>query len=105
VLASDVVDRRYQTQVVLTAGAFYNFKVEARNSVGYSPASAEFEILAAQPPSKPDAPITTANGGNIIVTWTAPFHGGSAITGYRILFRHDDGVSFSENAAICDGQT
>ena len=36
VLDSGIADRSYQTTVTLTPGATYNFKVEARNSVGYS---------------------------------------------------------------------
>jgi hypothetical protein len=46
-LDSGITDKNYQTQVVLTPGSTYNFKVEARNSVGYSLASAELTILCA----------------------------------------------------------
>lgn len=46
-LATGVIPRTYSTSVTLTAGATYRFKVEARNSIGYSLKSAEFAILAA----------------------------------------------------------
>jgi hypothetical protein len=35
-LATGVIARSYTTTVTLTAGATYRFKIEARNSVGYS---------------------------------------------------------------------
>jgi hypothetical protein len=47
VLASGVTNKYFITQASLTAGATYRFKVEARNSVGYSLPSAEFAVLAA----------------------------------------------------------
>ena len=46
VLKTGVVARQFQTAVTLTAGATYNFRVEARNSVGYSILSAPVAILA-----------------------------------------------------------
>ena len=46
-LEDGVLARTYQTTVVLTAGATYRFKIEARNSVGYSLESGELVILAA----------------------------------------------------------
>jgi hypothetical protein len=46
-LVSGVLQRSYTTQVVLTAGATYRFKIQARNSVGYSLESAVHPILAA----------------------------------------------------------
>jgi hypothetical protein len=36
VLASGLISKSYTTNVTLTPGASYNFKVESRNSVGYS---------------------------------------------------------------------
>jgi hypothetical protein len=47
VLATGVVPKTYTTSVSLTPGATYNFKVEARNSVGYSLISTAVTILAA----------------------------------------------------------
>jgi hypothetical protein len=47
ILADGVTDRSYTTSVSLIAGRTYVFKVEARNSVGYSNYSVEKSILAA----------------------------------------------------------
>jgi hypothetical protein len=48
-------------------------------------------ILTARIPDIPDAPITTiSDRWNVIVTWTAPYDGGSQITSYSILFRTSD---------------
>ena len=49
-LDSNVLTRSYTTTVVLTPGAYYKFRVEALNSVGYSIPSADLEILCAQQP-------------------------------------------------------
>jgi len=76
-LATGVVSKSYQTTITLTAGATYRFKVEARNSVGYSLKSTEYAILAAQPPNKPATPVTSISGLNVLVSWTAPYDGGS----------------------------
>ena len=35
-LASGILEQFYTTDFTITAGATYKFKVEARNSVGYS---------------------------------------------------------------------
>jgi len=47
VLASGIIPRSYQTTVTLTPGATYRFRVEARNSVGYSSRSTALSVLAA----------------------------------------------------------
>lgn len=47
VLATAVLTKSYTTTSTLTAGAIYTFKVEARNSVGYSVLSSALAILAA----------------------------------------------------------
>jgi len=50
VLSSSVLTTSYQTTVQLIPGRYYSFKVEARNSVGYSVISNAVVILAAQVP-------------------------------------------------------
>lgn len=47
VLATGLTVKTYTTLVTLTPGATYRFKVEARNSVGYSELSADLPVLAA----------------------------------------------------------
>ncbi len=46
-LEEGVTTKSYQTQVVLTPGAVYKFRVQARNSVGFSLPSSELTILCA----------------------------------------------------------
>ena len=87
----------------LTPGASYKFRVEARNSVGYSSLSTARSIIASQIPDKPNAPVTARFESTIIVTWTAPeFNGGATITSYVISFKRADG-GFSKLLASCDG--
>ncbi len=71
VLASGLTSRSYTRTVPLTPGASYNFKVEARNSVGYSNISTARSIIASQIPDKPNTPVTERFESSIIVTWTA----------------------------------
>ena len=65
----------------------YHFKVQARNSYGYSLYSNEVTILAAQIPETPVAPTTIIDGPNTVILWTAPFENGSPIIGYIITIR------------------
>jgi uncharacterized protein YlzI (FlbEa/FlbD family) len=76
--------RSYQTTVTLIAGQTYTFKVEARNNVGYSSYSQPISIIAARLPSVPATPTTLIDGNSVVVSWTAPYNGGSRITGYTI---------------------
>ena len=49
-------------------------------------------ILTAQVPAKPTAPTTTwsTSTDSVMVGWTAPDNGGSAIISYRVLIRQSD---------------
>lgn len=60
------------TAVSLSTGTTYKFKVQSRNVYAYSDFSNEVSILAAQRPSKPDAPTTTWSNSadQVTVTWT-----------------------------------
>lgn len=103
VLAQGLTTRSYTTTVTLTPGATYNFKVEARNSVGYSNLSTARSIIASQIPDTPNAPVTERFESSIIVDWTDPeFNGGADITSYVIRFKRADG-GFSTLLASCDG--
>jgi len=104
VLETGVLTKSYQTDVTLTPGATYSFRVEARNSVGYSLVSSSVQVLAAQAPDAPTGVTTTTNGGDIIVHWQKPYNGGTPITGYRVKWRQSDEVTFTESVALCDQQ-
>jgi len=78
ILASGITNRFY-TATGLTAGQTYQFKVEARNSYGYSSYSLSRSILCATFPSTPIAPVTSVSVNNVIVTLTPPASNGLAI--------------------------
>jgi hypothetical protein len=56
ILASNVVSSSY-TAIDLTAGVTYQFKIESRNSYGYSTYSGSISLLCA---FVPDPPTTVA---------------------------------------------
>jgi hypothetical protein len=88
----------------LVADALYTFKIEARNLVGYSAYSSEVQIRAAAKPDTPAAPLTSVlSNTGVVITWTAPFNGGSAITYYTVKVRQSDSVTFSTELTSCDG--
>lgn len=68
VLASDVTTT-YYTATSLTSDLIYDFKVESRNLVGYSPETDVVSIRAAAVPAQPNAPVTAINGNNVDITW------------------------------------
>jgi hypothetical protein len=53
-----LTDKFYTTEVPLTSGVYYSFKVTAKNAVGDSEQSAVLAVLAA---TYPDAPINVQN--------------------------------------------
>ena len=70
----------------LTKEVSYTFTVTATNATGIGPASAP--SAAVTPYGVPAAPtaVSTASGnGQLLVTFTAPDNGGSAITGYTVV--------------------
>lgn len=95
----------YTTTVPLVSGENYRFKVEARNTVGYSALSEEIIIRAAEIPSIPIG-ITTEVVDDVwvLIQWTAPYDGGSPISSYTITIRESDYFTYSE-APECDGTT
>jgi hypothetical protein len=102
ILEPEVTDKFY-TYASPTSGTSYAFRVDARNSVGWSAYSNEVDILAAQAPDQPAAPSTYVDGDNVIITWLAPNNRGSPITSYTIKFVQYDGVSYAEELTSCDG--
>jgi hypothetical protein len=87
----------------------YQFKVIARNEVGYGPDSEIVSIRASAVPSQPDAPVTAfveneadSNADYIVVTWTTPVDdGGSDITSYQVLIKQSDNT-WREEPTNCD---
>jgi len=79
-----VVPQKSITAYDLVLGTTYEFKVEARNEIGYSPASEIYSILHALAPEQPLAPTTVNSGTEVLISWIAPSDRGSAITSYTI---------------------
>jgi hypothetical protein len=89
------------TATGLTPGLTYAFKVEARNSFGYSALSDPVQILCATIPSTPSAPTTSVSNADVIVTWSAPLANGTPILGYRVLIMQSNLIYSSLDS--CDG--
>jgi len=102
-LATGVTDKFYTTTVSLIAGQTYNFKIEARNTVGYSLMSDTLAILVAQEPDQLAVPSTEIVGDYVKITWVTPYDGSSSITGYQVTIRQNDDVTFTEESTNCDG--
>lgn len=100
-LEDSITTRSYTTTTTLIRGRTYKFKVQARNSVGYSDFSNEVSILAAEVPAKPVAPTTTISDLNVVISWSTPDNGGSPITSYVVKALH--GSTFTE--VTCDEVT
>lgn len=73
----------------LIAGTTYKFKVQARNSFGYSTYSSEVSILAAQVPDKPVSlanVAATTTAVQIGLEWTdGAYDGGTSIIDYTVF--------------------
>ena len=82
------------TTVGLQAGNTYNFRVYARNTVGFS-IPAQVSILCAQIANVPATPTTTVSGSNVVVSWVAPYNGATPITSYTITIRQSDTLTYS----------
>lgn len=101
VLSSGVTAKSY-TATTLTAGQTYSFKIESKNSFGYSSFSEIAVILCATIPSKPSAPSTYVVGGDVIVTWVKPKTNGLAITSYTVYVQQAD-TQYGVELTNCDG--
>jgi len=83
VLASDLTVAEY-TAIGLTFGTTYEFKVESRNSYGYSDFSDVLTLLCAFVPDPPTT-VMSANANELVtITWNEPIENGSPVTAYKI---------------------
>ena len=85
----------------LVTGSNYMFQVEARNEFGYSVQSKSVYIYCAFVPEKVSTLSTAINGGNVVVTWTAPFNNGATITSYMVEIKQSD-YTFAQELTYCD---
>jgi hypothetical protein len=81
----------------LLVGSNVSAKIIAKNTIGDSAASpaGNGAVIMATVPSTPAAPTTTVSGSNVLITWTAPADGGSAITGYIVEILQSDGTTYT----------
>ena len=72
------------TDTDLTNGVTYYYRVSANNSLGEGAESDEVSITPAGVPSAPTLNTATPGDGYVVLAWTAPNSGGSAITNYSV---------------------
>ena len=103
-IASAGITSRTFLMTGLQSGTTYQFRVQARNIIGYGTPSTAVSILCATITSRPSAPTTHVNVNNVIVTWTAPLSdNGAAVTAYQVLIRQADLVTYSQDTVNCNG--
>jgi hypothetical protein len=89
----------YLTSVTLNAGTTYVFKVQARNSVGFSNDSVELSVLAAKLPDSPvsliDVPATTT-ANQVGLSWSdGAYNGGSLVIDYQVSFTEESSSTYA----------
>ena len=85
--------------VAITASGAYDTGTAGSASVTVN----DDDGAAATAPVKPAAPtVSTSDGTQITVSWTAPSTGGSAITGYGVQYRRTNVPGTTEDAAWVD---
>jgi hypothetical protein len=96
---------RVITRGGLTTDLVYKFKYRVRNkygwSEGFSPELAE--RTATIPDQVTGLEFQIYNLLNVRFSWDAPYHGGSPVTSYTILFLNHDQDTYSYINAYCDG--
>ena len=71
----------------LTPGTTYYFWAATHNVVGWSAWSARSQATTLRVPDAPATPTLSGIGPtSVVVTWSAPYNGGTAITGYEVGF-------------------
>jgi titin len=82
----------------LTNGTAYKFRVKAVNEASISGGTATNWSAAITPyttPGTPSAPSGTAGNEQVLLTWTAPGNGGSAITSYVVDYSANEGATWA----------
>lgn len=68
----------------LVAGETYYYAVAAENTAGVGLPCPAIPAVAVDVPGSPGDLVAEAGDGQVVLTWTAPFDGGSALTGYTV---------------------
>lgn len=92
----------------LTNGTPYTFTVTAKNKMGIGPASSPSSppVTPATVPSAPAGIKATASNQQVTVSFTAPAsNGGSAITGYTVIWTPKDGSDTNAGSPLATTHT
>jgi hypothetical protein len=103
-VATDISSTSYVLTGNVTAGAYYQFQVQAKNKWGWGARSTNGTILAATTPTAVD-PLTTAIDpatGGVTLAWGPPTAlGGVPVLTYSVLIKSNVGTWATE--PTCDG--
>lgn len=102
VVVTDGITSTQYTVTGLLAGETYQFKIESRNSYGYSIYSDTIDILCATKPDVPGLPTTAVVADQVVIDWNAPSENGLVIESYTVVIQQSDGV-YSQQLTYCDG--
>ena len=106
-----VLSSSVTTKLVEIGGATpsktYQFKIEARNVIGYSAESAAFSIKAAVIPGAPTSVVTSRDLNNVVIEWAAPSTDeladyGDLILGYNIYIKTVE-QTWEQDLVSCPG--
>lgn len=102
-ILESIVDTNYQTKETFVSGEVYNFRVQARNTVGYSSFSDVIAVRVARVPDPVSDIQTQENVADrfVLVTWENPYDGGSPIFEYLVEFLQSDGVTYTRDSVHC----
>jgi hypothetical protein len=56
-------------------------------------------------PDQPEVPTLTLSGETLTISWVKPNNNGDAVSRYDVLVRTNDGVTFNQSLANCDGSS
>ena len=92
--------------IVTGTGEAYQFRVRAKNALGWGNWSPIGVVAASAAPGQM-SPVATEIDPNdavrVLISWTAPATNYDAILEYEVLVRESDGVTFTEETTACDG--
>jgi hypothetical protein len=90
----------------IIGGTDYQFRVRAKNALGWGDWSSIGTVAASAAPSEMAAVTTQIDPADALaveISWTAPTNNYDALTEYEVLILQSDGVTYAEEPATCDG--
>lgn len=90
-----------------TGGETTQFRVRAKNALGWGPWSDVTAVAASAVPAQMSVVTTEIDAAadplSVTISWTAPDDNSDAISSYHILILKADGVEYAEETTNCDG--